>query len=323
VDNKGTGTVNLWRLRAKGANTLKHVYKGLAALVLVVLVAVFAARYRLSTLLSNIAIIMQQKEAPMKKAIVAALVVVLLTSGLVVGCQGVAVKGSGNLATENYNLSDFTRVEAGTAFEVEVVQSGSYSVEVTVDDNLFKYVDVSKAGETLKIGLTAVTLLGPTTLKAKVAMPELRGLDLSGATRGTVSGFSSTENLDIEVSGASSVDLVGMSAGDAKFEVSGAGKVTGDITAADTEFDVSGASTVQLEGSAGDIVVEASGASRVKLVGFTVSNADVTLGGASTGTVNLDGRLNANLSGASKLSYIGEPTMGTINTSGGSTLSKK
>ena len=78
-----------------------------------------------------------------------------------------------------------------------------------------------------------------------------------------------------------------------------------------------------MEGSANDIVVDASGANRVKLAAFPVSNADVSLGGASSGTVNLDGRLDADLSGASKLSYIGEPTMGTINTSGASTLSKK
>jgi len=55
----------------------------------------------------------------------------------------------------------------------------------------------------------------------------------------------------------------------------------------------------------------------------TVNNADVNLGGASTGTVNLHGRLDTDLSGASKLEYVGEPTMGTINISGGSTLSKK
>ena len=54
-----------------------------------------------------------------------------------------------------------------------------------------------------------------------------------------------------------------------------------------------------------------------------VNNADVRLSGATSGTVNLNGRLDADLSGASKLSYLGEPTMGNINTSGASTLSKK
>ena len=259
----------------------------------------------------------------MKKAIIATLGVVLLISVLIAGCQGGAVKGSGNVKTENFNFSDFGRVDISSAFEVEIAQSSSYSVAVTVDDNLFKYVDVSKEGETLKIGLKTVTMLGPATLQAKITMPKLRGLDLSGATRGIVSGFSSAENLDIEVSGASSLGLVDISAGNVKFDISGASKVTGDIIAGDTDFDVGGASTVQLEGSAGDVVVEADGASRMKLAGFTVNNVDVNLSGASTGTVNLDGRLDADLSGASKLTYIGEPTMGTINTSGGSTLSKK
>ena len=105
--------------------------------------------------------------------------------------------------------------------------------------------------------------------------------------------------------------------------MSGASKVIGAITGSDANFDVSGASTIQLEGSASNVVIDGSGASRVNLGGFTVDNVDIELGCASSGTVKLDGRLDANLSGASKLEYIGEPTMGTINTSGGSTLSKK
>ena len=249
------------------------------------------------------------------------LVAALLTSGLLVGC-GVPIKGSGNLKTESFDFSDFTRVDVSSAFEVEIVQSGSYSVSITADDNLFDHIAVSKQGTTLKIYLKTAQYVA-TTKRAEITMPQLRSLDLSGATRGTVSGFSSTENLDIEVSGASSLDLADISASDVKFDASGASKVTGDITAGDTDFDISGASTAQLEGSANDIVVDASGASRVRLADFTVNNADVRLSGASTGTVNMAGRLDANLGGASKLSYIGEPTMGTINTSGSSTLSKK
>jgi len=134
-------------------------------------------------------------------------------------------------------------------------------------------------------------------------MPQLRGLTVSGASRGDIYDFSSTEDLDITVSGAS--------------------RVNGDITAGNVEFDISGASTIQLEGSANDMVASVSGASRLNLGGFTVNNADVDFSGASSGTVNLNGRLDADLSGASRLWYIGEPIMGTINTSGASTISKK
>jgi len=242
----------------------------------------------------------------MKKAIIiiaiVAVAAVICTLLIVRGWPGGLI-GSGNLETEEYAFADFTKVEISTAFEFEIQQSSSYNISVTADDNVMDYVQVSKDGQTLKIGLGTVTWFGPKTLRATVTMPQLNGLTVSGASRGDVYDFSSTEDVDITVSGAS--------------------RVNGDITAGNIEFDISGASTVQLEGSANDMVASVSGASRLNLGSFTVNNADVSFSGASSGTISLDGRLDADLSGASRLSYIGEPTMGTINTSGASTLRKK
>jgi len=211
--------------------------------------------------------------------------------------------GSGNLETEEYAFTNFTEVEISTAFEFEIQQSSSYNISVTADDNVMEYVQVSQVGQTLKIGLRTVPRFWSVTLRVSVTMPEIRGLTVSGASRGDIYDFSSTEDLDITASGAS--------------------RVNGDIIAGNVEFDISGASTIQLEGSANDMVAGVSGASRLNLGGFTVNNADVDFSGASSGTINLDGRLDADLSGASRLWYIGEPTMGTINTSGASTISKK
>ena len=257
----------------------------------------------------------------MKKAMAAALVAVLLASVPLVSCAVVVVRGSGNMATNEYNFSDFTRVEVGSAFQVDIEQSDSYSVSVTADDNLFSYISVYKQGKTLKMGLKTAQFVN-VTIKAKITIPQLSALDLSGAVQGTVSGFSSTENMDIKLSGASVLKLVSISLGDVEFDVSGASHIDGDITANDVNFDLSGASSVQVLGSASDIVVDASGACYVLLDNFAVNNADVSLSGASTGVVNMDGRLDADLSDASRLRYIGEPTMGQISTSGDSTLSQ-
>ena len=259
----------------------------------------------------------------MRKAIVAVLMVVLLISVGLGGCRGRVIKGSGNLDTQDFNFSGFIRVEVSHAFEVEITQSSSYSVSITANDNLFEYIQVSKEGETLKIRLKPTITFGSVTLRAKITMPELYELDLSGATRGTAQGFSSAHDFILDLSGASSLDMRDMSAGDVKFDISGASRVTGDITAGDAEFEVSGASTVQLQGSANDIAIDASGASRVELAGFAVNNVDVNLSGASRGTVNLDGRLDVDLSGASNLEYAGKPTIGSISISGGSTISVK
>ena len=154
-------------------------------------------------------------------------------------------------------------------------------------------------------------------------MPQLNGLDSSSATRGTVANFSSTENLDVTASGASSVELVKISAGDVSLVVSGASNVTGDIEANKMELEASGASTVQLKGSADSIAADGSGASHLKLADLKVGNANIILSGASDCTVNLDGKLDAELSGASTLEYIGEPTLGNMDISGASKLKRK
>jgi hypothetical protein len=218
------------------------------------------------------------------------------------GWPGVLI-GSGNLETEEYAFANFTRVEVSSAFVFEIKKSSSYSINVTADDNVIDRVQISQDGQTLKIKVGGVPSFRRVTLKASVTMPQLGGLTVSGASRGTVANFNSTEAVSIVVSGAS--------------------RVTGDITAGDIGFDVSGASTVQLEGSADDMTATVSGASRFSLGDFAVNNADVNISGASTGTINLDDRLDANVSGASTLLYIGDPVMGTINVSGASTLSKK
>jgi len=234
------------------------------------------------------------------------------------------VIGSGKLATEENELSDFKIVEVGSAFKVEISQSDAYSVSIIADENLFDYIRVSKNGETLAIGLKPGYDYQSLTLSAEITMPELYELRLSGATRGTVNGFSSSHEFTLDLSGASSLDMVDMSAGDIEVTLSGASLVTGSIKGSgDARFTLSGASRVRVEGAADNLYIQASGASDLELSDFPVHNADANLSGASRAAVNLDGRLDADLSGGSHLIYIGEPTMGDINTSGGSTISKK
>jgi len=246
------------------------------------------------------------RRCDVKKAVIIIAVVVavavICTVLVLKGLPGVLI-GSGNLATEQYPFGNFTRLEISSAFEFEIKESDSYGVNVTADDNVIEHVQVSQEGQTVRIRLARVLSLRLATLRVSVNMPQLHGLAVSGASHGTIAGFGSTEDLDITVSGAS--------------------RVTGDITAGDVEFNVSGASTVQLQGSADDMVAIVSGASHLSLDDFTVDDADLNVSGASTGTIDLDGRLDANVSGASTLLYIGDPVMGAINVSGASTLREK
>ena len=241
----------------------------------------------------------------MKKATWGILGAVILTLVLlaVFGVFGkFIITGSGNLTTEDFNLSDFTKVEAHSGFQLELVESSTFSVEVTADDNVMDYIDVSKSGDTLKIKPQWNRSFHSVTLRAKITMPDLYEIQLSGGSRASISGFSSSHDLSVGLSGGSSV--------------------TGDITAGDADFDLSGGSQVALSGSADNLDVNGSGDSQLELESFTVNNADVNLSGGGRATVNVNGTLDVNLSGGSKVIYIGEPTMGDIDLSGDSTISK-
>ena len=146
----------------------------------------------------------------MSKAIVHIILVTILTmTALLAGCT---TTSPGNIITEEKNFADFTHVDVEGAFDVEIARSDSFSIIIDADDSLFDYVTVSKVGETLRIYLTPHHIftdftVGAKTLEAKITMPALYGLSLSGASKGTITGFKSSEDLSLAVSGASSLDI--------------------------------------------------------------------------------------------------------------------
>ena len=203
-----------------------------------------------------------------------------------------------------FNFSDFNRVEVGGAFEAELVSADSFGIVVDAPENLFPHIKIHQEGETLLIDYTwhFFDLVRRVSVpRARVTMPKLRVLHLHGASRGTVTGFSSADDFRLKLAGASSL--------------------SGSISTGNANISVTGASRLTLEGDATNLVLEASGASNAALGEFRVGNAQVILSGASHGVVQTDGRLGVNLSGASSLRYAGAPTMGEVSITGASNLS--
>jgi len=210
------------------------------------------------------------------------------------------IVGSGNLVTQQKDFSDFSAIEVSSAFEVEISQSSFYGISITADDNVIDYIQVSKTGNTLNVGIQTGSYQS-TTLQVEIEMPEIDSLRLSGATSGIIEDFSSSEPFVVELSGASSLEM-------------------GDMNVGDFEVEVSGASTLTAEGSGNDLVSIVEGASNLDLTDFPVHNSELIVSGASQATVNMNGTLDATVSGASTVYYIGEPTMGNIDISDTSTI---
>ncbi len=191
--------------------------------------------------------------------------------------------GSGQLSTQQIDIDGFTAVSPSGGFNVEVTQGSIYSIKVTTDDNLQQYVDIHKSGSTLEIHMKPGIGYQPTALKAEVTMPNLEQVQASGGS----------------VVNAQNLNLV-------------------------TNFgaDLSGGSRLTMTGQGVDVTLVGSGGANFNLADFQVNNAHVDLSGGSQCTVNASGTISGDLSGGAHLYYKGNPTLGSIDTTGGSGISQ-
>ena len=184
-------------------------------------------------------------------------IILLVLVALTTACSQVTT-GSGDVATQEMDLTGFDKLDISQGFNVEVSQGDEFSVLVRVNENLVEYLQVEVVGDTLKIGLEGNQIYANATLQAEITMPTLTGLEVSGGSDAMVSG-------------------------------------TGD-----------------------DITVDASGGSDADLAEFQVVDANIDASGGSEVIINASGTLNVDASGGSQVYYLGSPSMGQIDTSGGS-----
>ena len=198
--------------------------------------------------------------------------------------SGVILIDSGKIQTQQKNLSDFTIINIQSGFQAQINEGDSYSVSITADSNVINRIDVSQTGNTLTIGLQLASIFNIGTLKAQITMPDLQKIHLSGGANANVAGF---------------------------------------VMAHDLSVSESGGSTLKIEGQANGLSASCSGGSGLQLSDFKVDTATIIMSGGSTGNVNVDGRLDTDLSGGSSLVYAGNPTLGTITTTGLSTITQQ
>jgi hypothetical protein len=205
---------------------------------------------------------------------------------------------------KKYQCAHFDRVEVGLAYEFEIIRGDLPGVTVEADEGFFKNVKVDVENGTLKITHSrhigwAFRLTRPVV---KVMLPDIKGLNVSGAASGSMKGFESLGDFALDMKGATSLE--------AEFK---AGK---------TDVRLRGACRLKVSGSSETVVIDAGGTADIDMEKFTVGNAAVRLAGVSHGTIHVTGRLDVRLNGVSELSWLGEPVMGDIRTTGISTMKK-
>lgn len=207
-----------------------------------------------------------------------------------------------------FNCKDFNKLDLSHTVKAKVVKSDTYKVEVTLPTEFKEYLKVYVKDGELRIGMSDNLNFNARvqnkyknwTFTAVIAMPELRGLEMSGASE-----FECEDTFDLggkdfslDLSGASNLKSLNVNGGDLDVEISGASnyKFSGNFRKA--EMDLSGAAEGRFEVNADDLELDASGAGKTKVNGDfgkisldTSGACDVVLNGTAE-------RLEVDASGA-------------------------
>ncbi len=206
------------------------------------------------------------------------------------------IVGSGKLVTQDYALSGFDSINAGSSFKVNVHQGDRFGVTVTADDNLMPLITVVAAGGELKLGFTDTTsTLRRATMKTEITLPALKALTLVGNAAATLDGYNSP-------------DLV--------LHLNSNNGAEGSVQADKLLVDSASNAQSQLTGAAGDLIVKAQGNAVVTLEGLTAQNAYVDMGSNAKVSVKATGKLDYFVGGNAGLTYSGGARLGRHETAG-------
>jgi uncharacterized protein YjbI with pentapeptide repeats len=213
------------------------------------------------------------------KKITSLLIIVLAITSVGCGCSFNSIRGTGNEVTKAVEVSEFSKIDASHAFEIDVIVGDKNSVTVETDDNLLKYVKIYTKNDVLYLGtennvslngnikvvvytkaLTSVDLSGACKIDVKNIDTNILSVDFSGACKGKFTGKVKTLNLDL--SGATKLNTVDLIAQNLNADLSGASKL--DVYCENELFvDASGASKINVYGNPKSTKTDFSGASSV------------------------------------------------------------
>jgi len=211
------------------------------------------------------------------------------------------IKGDGNVVKQKRDISSFSGIEVGGAFRVFLTQGSTEKLEVEADENLLEVIKTQVKGGTLYI-TTTEDILDSEALNIYLTFKDMHQMEVSGACKLTGEDKFTFADLEMDCSGASSIDL--------------------KLSANKLELDCSGASNIELYGSAQKVEMDVSGASHFDAYELEVENYEIEVSGAAGAKIFVTGELSAEVSGAAHLKYKGDARITHHDVSGAASMKK-
>src|SRR5690606_11172583 len=154
------------------------------------------------------------------------------------------------------------------------------------DENLHDYIELTVGGKKLTIK-NLEPLISKQNIKITVYYATLKGLSSTGSSVISSDGMIKTDQLDIEFSGAGSMNL--------------------EVETEDLKVDMPGAGLIKLVGYANRQRLKMSGAGHLNALNLTTNETWIELNGLGGADVHALKKLDATLNGVGSIRYKGKP----------------
>lgn len=191
---------------------------------------------------------------------------------------------------ETRQVSTFTGIDVGGAFDVYISQGETTEVIVETQRKLLEKVRTSVDDGILELSTRGIK--NAKVLKVFIMVPELNSIDIHGAASLNGKTPFKGKTMDITASGASDGSL--------------------ELYYDKVSVDISGAASLDLSGETITFNSEASGASSLNASGLKASIAQASASGASSSSINAIEEVVSNTSGAGTIDLINKPGKLTI-----------
>ena len=199
-----------------------------------------------------------------------------------------SVYGDGNVTEEVRSLEPFHKIEINIAGKIYLRQGDKQEFRLVTDDNLHEVIQTKVMGERLIITSKANIRKNKTT-KIYITTRQISKLEISGAVKLYTQTPLESDELDLEVGGASDLEM----------EI-----VTGHLS-----MDLSGAAKISLSGEARLAEMNVSGATDIEAFDLRCEEVSIDFSGFGKAEIYVTESLDVNLSGLGKVVYKGNPSV--------------
>ncbi len=206
------------------------------------------------------------------------------------GDDGGGDGGTGEVITEERNVSGFDRVMVTGSGIADITQGDTESLVIEAEDKIMSSIESKVENGVLVLGQKLGTSIRTTKpIKYTISMIDIAGLEITGS--GAInSDIIDTSNISLGISGSGGINITELDGDSLDAEITGSGKAS-------------------LSGDVADQVVEVGGSGEYQAADLHSATAVVTVGGSGGAIVWVDTTLDITITGSGEVTYYGEPIL--------------